>query len=86
MAFYKEHIMVGHGHHNLAPKLSSFLRTDINKVFAHVTGDKVNRGAGYGLEIPCVCHYYGPKAYIDRNCCWTSIVTNCTLLIFNTVV
>ena len=24
------------------------------------------RGAGYGLEIPCTYHFYGPKSYIDR--------------------
>ena len=29
-------------------------------------GEKVNRGAGYGLEIPCVYRLYGPKVYIDR--------------------
>ena len=32
---------------------TAFLRRDINKGFAEVTGDKVNRGAGYGLEVPC---------------------------------
>ena len=26
----------------------------MNKAFARVTGGKVNRGAGYGLEIQCV--------------------------------
>ena len=31
-----------------------------------VTGGKVNRGAGYGLEIPCVYQFYGPKPYIDK--------------------
>ena len=35
-------------------------------MFAQVTGDKVNRGAGFGLEIRCVYHLYGPKAYIDK--------------------
>ena len=34
----------------------------ISKVF----GDEVNRGAGYGLEIPCIYHLYGPKPYIDK--------------------
>ena len=27
---------------------------------------KVNWRAGYELEIPCVYHLYGPKAYVDR--------------------
>ena len=39
------------------------LRRDVNKAFARVTGGKVNRGAGYGLEIPCVYQFYGPKPY-----------------------
>ena len=41
-------------------------RRDVNKAFARVTGGKVNRGAGYGLEIPCVYQFYGPKPYIDK--------------------
>ena len=38
----------------------------MNKVFAEVVGAKVNRGAGYGLEMPCTYQLYGPKVYIDR--------------------
>ena len=26
----------------------------------------MNRGAGYGLEVPCIYRLYVPKAYIDR--------------------
>ena len=29
-------------------------------------GDKVNLGAGYGLEIPFKYRLYGPKAYVDK--------------------
>ena len=43
--------------------ISQFLRRDCNKGFAEVTGPRVNRGAGYGLEIPCVYKLYGPKPY-----------------------
>ena len=45
---------------------SLFLRRDVNKAFARVTGGKVNRGVGYGLEIQCVYQFYGPKPYIDK--------------------
>ncbi len=31
-----------------------------------ITGEKVNRGAGMGLEVPCIYRFYGPKLYIDR--------------------
>ena len=58
--------MVGHVPFNLAPSISNFLKRDINKVFAKVIGEKINRGAGYGLEIPCEYHLYGPKPYIDK--------------------
>ena len=44
-----------------SPYLSWFLARDVNKAFAEVTGENVNRGAGYGLEIPCVHRGYGPK-------------------------
>ena len=60
---------MGHVPYNLAPLLSKFLKRDVNKAVAEVTGDRVNRGAGYGLEIPCVYKLYGPKAYIDRFSC-----------------
>ena len=29
-----------------------------------VTGSKVNRGAGYGLEVPCKYHFFGPEVYL----------------------
>ena len=35
---------------NLALIISLFLKRDVNKA---LVGEKVNRGAGYGLEIPC---------------------------------
>ena len=65
MALYRESVIVGHVPLNLVPRLSAFLRKDVNKAFVQVTGDKINRGAGYGLEVPCVYRLYGPK-YIDK--------------------
>ena len=46
--------VVGHVPLKLAPIISLFLRRDVNKAFARVTRGKVNKGAGYGLEIQCV--------------------------------
>ena len=66
VAVYREDQVVGHVPYNLAPYLSNFLKRDVNKAFAKVVGDKVNRGAGYGLEIPCIYSLYGPKAYIEK--------------------
>ena len=62
VAVYFEDQIVGHIPYNLAPKVSALLRRDVNKGFVEVTGDRVNRGAGYGLEIPCSYRLYGPKA------------------------
>ena len=44
--------------------ISLFSKRDIN--ICKIVGGKVNRGAGYGLEIPCVYHLYGPKPYTDK--------------------
>ena len=49
---YYDNEVVGHIPYNLAPKVSAFLKRDDNKGFAEITG--MNRGAGYGLEVPCV--------------------------------
>ena len=65
VAVFKEDMIVGHVPRNLSPRLFQFLRRDINKAFAEVTGQKVNRGAGYGLEIPCTYRLYGPPAYVN---------------------
>ena len=66
VAVYYDNHVVGHIPYNIAPKVSAFLRRDVNKGFAEVTEDKVNRGAGYGLEVPCTYRLYGPKAHVDK--------------------
>ena len=48
--------LVGHVPYNLAPITSLFLKRDVNPVKALV-GEKVNGGAGYGLEILCETEY-----------------------------
>ena len=63
---FLEDVIVGHVPYNLAPRFSQFLQRDVNKAFAEVTGGKVNRGGGYGLEVPCVYRLYGPKVYIQK--------------------
>ena len=66
VALYEDDSIVGHVPYNLAPYLSRISARDVNKAFAEVVGEKVNRRAGYGLEIPCVYRLYGPTAYVDR--------------------
>lgn len=48
------------------PRTVPVLRRDFNKAFTEVTRQKVNRGAGYGLEIPCTYRLYGPPAIKKR--------------------
>ena len=55
-AVKRNSMVVGHVHFNLARTLSAFLRRP-TELFAEVTGSKVNRGAGYGSEIPCKYHF-----------------------------
>ena len=58
--------VVGHIPYDLAQIFSQFLRKGFNKDTVKVTGEKVNCGAGYGQEIPCVYMLYGPTAYTER--------------------
>ena len=54
VAVLNDDVIVGHVPYNLAPRFSQYLRREVNKAFAEVTGEKANRGANYGLEIPCL--------------------------------
>ena len=51
VAIVLEDCIVGPVPYNVAKCMSQFLSRDANKGFARVTGSKVNRKAGYGLEI-----------------------------------
>ena len=66
VAVHIEETIVGHVPYNIAPYMSRFLKRDVNIAYAKVTGGKINRGAGYGLEIPCIYRLYGPREYIDK--------------------
>ena len=58
--------IVGHMPCNLAPLVSYFLMREVNKGLVELTGEKINRGAGMGLELPCIYRLYGPRPYLDR--------------------
>ena len=56
VAVWKEDKFVGHVPYNIASVISQFLRRDCNKGFVQMTGNKVNRGAGYGHRyVPTGC-------------------------------
>jgi len=42
------------------------LKREVNKAFVRVTGLRVNRSVGYGLEVPCKYRLYGPMTYIQQ--------------------
>ena len=44
--------------------VSRFLKKFTNKAMAEITGTRVNRGAGLGLEVPCTYKFYGDDVSI----------------------
>ena len=62
----KDGQVVGHVPRNIAPLFYNFLDRDVNKGFAEVTAKPLNRGAGMGMEVPCVFRLYGPEPYVQR--------------------
>ena len=54
-----------HVPYNQAPRMSAFLMRE-NNVFAEITGAKVNRGAGVGLDVPCVYCLYELNIYVTK--------------------
>ena len=55
----KEDEIVGHIPLQMSQYVSKFLKRRTNNGKAIITGKRVNRGAGYGLEIPCSYIFYG---------------------------
>lgn len=51
--------VIGHIPLRMASCVSKFLKRRTNKGKVVVTGKRVNRGAGYGLEIPCEYIFFG---------------------------
>jgi hypothetical protein len=52
IAIMKSGSVVGHVPRNLAPIFFPFLKRSCNKAYVKITGQKVNRGAGHGVEAP----------------------------------
>ena len=66
VAVIKSCTIVGHMPRHLSTLFSQFIRRICNKGVVQVTGEKVNRDGGHGLEVPCIYRLYGPEAYLDR--------------------
>ena len=59
------HTIVGHNYSFLW-LFSPSLQRGYSKGLAEVTGERIHRGAGYGLEVPCIYRLYGPKSYVEH--------------------
>ena len=63
-SFYEE-IIVGHVPQNISNICSKFLKIPNTSIEVEVVGKRVNRGGGYGLEIPVIYRFYGPEKLIN---------------------
>lgn len=66
IAMVRSDLVVGHVPYDIATTISHFLRRDSNKGTVKITGTRINRGAGLGLEVPCTYCIYGPAANIQK--------------------
>ena len=66
VAVKKNGQVVGHMPRNIAPAVFHFLARPCNAGVVEITGHKVNRGAGYSLEVPCIYRFYDPESYLRR--------------------
>ena len=66
VAVMRSRIIVGHVPRNLSALFSYFLLRWCNQAVVEVTREKLIRGVGYRLEIPCIYCLYGPDAYLER--------------------
>ena len=57
--------IVGHVPKNLSNIMNRFTKIPSCSLRCKVTGKRVNRGAGYGLEIPVVYELIGPEKAVD---------------------
>ena len=66
VAVVKDRTVVGHVPKNISKTVSFFLKKDGSSGFCEVTGSRLNRGVGLGLEIPCLYRLYGRQVYVER--------------------
>ena len=62
--FFKDRIF-GHVPKNLSRVMNCFLKIPGCSIACKVTGKRVNRGAGYGLEIPVTYELIGAEKAVD---------------------
>ena len=66
VAIFKDGDVVRHVPETRSRLISYFLSYDGNVGFCEVTGARLNRGVGLGMEVPCVYKFYGIKAHLQK--------------------
>ena len=66
VSIVKEGVVVGHVPLYVSRVVRFFLKRVGSVGFCEVTGSRVNRGVGLGLEVPCIYKFYGRQSYLDR--------------------
>ena len=73
VAVMKSGAVVRHVPKTLAPVISQFLKQDCNKGVVYITGKRINRGGGFGLEAPLsAMRSTGLPQEVEGagGCCW----------------
>ena len=66
VAIWKNGVVVGHVPKLLSRVIAFFLNYYGNVAFCEVTERRVNRGAGLGIEVPCVYKFYGCQVHVKK--------------------
>ena len=62
--FSKKKTLVRHIPRNISKFVYKFLKLPNSKLFLQIEGKRLNKGAGYGLEIPVMCTFNGHERVI----------------------
>ena len=66
VAVIKNDQFVSHIPKPVSRAVSYFLSREGHSSLCEVTGNRLNRGVGLGVEVPCTYRFYGRQSYIDR--------------------
>ena len=65
VALMNKEMIVGHVPKHISVWMAMFLKLKNSSIASRVTGEKINRGGGYGLEIPCEYLVEGDTRAVD---------------------
>ena len=62
---WEKETIVWHIPQNISKACSIFLKVPNTSIEFQVIGKRLNRGGGYGLEIPVIYHFYGQEKLVN---------------------